>query len=50
MIGVRGIWLIALTLALLLPVNFAWMFIYVRLFPPKFEEYKTGDTGRKSFK
>jgi hypothetical protein len=39
LLGFRGVWLLVAALLLWFPVDFVWMFLYVRLFPPKFEPY-----------
>jgi endogenous inhibitor of DNA gyrase (YacG/DUF329 family) len=45
LLGFRGLWLFLATITLLLPVNFAWMFLYVRIVPPRFEPYRRKDSG-----
>jgi hypothetical protein len=44
-IGFRGIRLFVATIVLWFPVNFVWMFLYVRIFPPRFESYVPKDSG-----
>jgi hypothetical protein len=47
LLGFRGIWLLIAALALWLPVDFVWMFVYVQLVPPRFEPYRTQSPGRR---
>lgn len=44
-LGLRGLWLFVATLVLWLPVNFLWTFLYVRVFPPRFEPYVPRSTA-----
>jgi hypothetical protein len=37
--GVRGLWIIGLTILFWFPVYVAWDFIFMRIVPPKFEAY-----------
>ena len=38
-LGFRGWHLLAACALLLVPINFVWMFIYVRVVPPRFDRY-----------
>lgn len=38
-LGFRGWHLLAVSALLFVPINFGWMFIYVRVVPPRFERY-----------
>src|SRR5580704_8995209 len=44
LIGFRGVWLPVATLVLWIPVDFIWIFIYVRVVPPRFEPYDSGSS------
>jgi hypothetical protein len=38
--GLRGLWLLGASVVMWFPIAMAWVFVFVRIVPPKFESYR----------